>query len=137
MGIWQKELDRLLAQSEKNKIFTEKQQKHYQKVADACQAFVSGWMKANAQFSKNLTSLMDIAEEAAKSAAELLVLEDELMVAQDFGDKAEIKNVEGKMKPHIKAFEASKKEGLKTAEEGNKIDDEMIKLSEAVTAAAG
>ena len=137
MGTWQKELDRVCAQSETNKKFIEKQQKYYQKVADAAQAFVSGWTKANAQFTKTLNELLDLAEEAAKPAAELMVLEDELTVAQDFGDKAEIKKVEAKMKPLITTFEATKKEGLKKAEEGNKIDDEMIKLSEVVTAAIG
>ena len=137
MGTWQKELDKVLAQSETNKKFIEKQQEHYQKVADAAQAFVSGWMKANSQFTKTLNALLDIALEAAKPAAELLVLEDELAVAEDFGDKAEIKKVEGKMKPLIAAFEAKKKEGLKKAEEGNKIDDEIIKVSEAISAAIG
>ena len=137
MGTWQKELDKVCAQSETNKKFIEKQQKYYQKVADAAQAFVSGWTKANAQFTKTLDALLDLAEEAAKPAAELMVLEDELTIAQDFGDKAEIKKVEGKMKPLIAAFGAKKKEGLKMAEEGNKIDDEMIKLSEAITAAVG
>ena len=137
MGTWQKELDKVLAQSETNKKFIEKQQKHYQKVADAAQAFVSGWTKANAQFTKTLDALLDKAEEAAKPAAELMVLEDELTVAEDLGEKAEAKKVEAKMKPLIAAFEATKKEGLKMAEDGNKIDDEMIKLSEAITAAIG
>ena len=137
MGTWQKELDKVCAQSETNKKFIEKQQKHYQKIADAAQAYVSDWTKANAQFTKTLNELLDLAEEAAKPAAELMVLEDELTIAQDFGDKAEIKKVEAKMKPLIAAFEATKKEGLKKAEEGNKIDDEMIKVSEAISAAIG
>ena len=109
MGTWQKELDKVCAQSETNKKFIEKQQKYYQKVADAAQAFVSGWTKANAQFTKTLNELLDLAEEAAKPAAELMVLEDELTIAQDFGDKAEIKKVEAKMKPLIAAFEAKKR----------------------------
>ena len=99
MGTWQKELDKVCAQSETNKKFIEKQQKYYQKIADAAQTFLGGWTKANAQFTKTLSELLDLAEQAAKPAAELMVLEDELTIAEDFGDKAEIKKVEAKMKP--------------------------------------
>lgn len=41
------------------------------------------------------------------------------------------------MKPFIATFESVKKEGLKVAEETNKADDDLMKLVEAVKAAAG
>jgi hypothetical protein len=137
MGAWQKELDRILAQSQKNRKIIEEKQAEYQEVADAAQAFVGGLTKAGPQLEKTISSLLDLAEEAARNAAELMVMEDELEAANNAGDKAEVKKIEAKMKPFIAQFEAVKKEGLKVSEDGNQILDELKKLQETVKSAVG
>jgi hypothetical protein len=128
MGTWQKELDRLLAQSEHNKKWIDKQTAYYQKVVDASQSLVSAYTKAGPQFVKAQSTLLDLAEEGAEAAGKLTVLEDELEVAQKAGDKGEVKKIEGKMKPLIASYESTKKEGLKLAEDSNKLDDELQEL---------
>jgi hypothetical protein len=80
---------------------------------------------------------MDLSEEAARAAGELMVYEDELETANSAGDKAGAKKIEAKMKPLIATFESVKKEGLKTAEEGNKILDSIDSLRDAVKASIG
>ena len=128
MGTWQKELDRLLAQSEHNKKWIEKQTAYYQKIVDASQSLVSAYTKAGPQFVKNQNTLLDLAEEAARSAGELMVLEDDLEAASKDGDKAAAKKIEAKMKPLIASYEATKKEGLKLADDSNKLDDGLQEL---------
>jgi hypothetical protein len=135
MGSWQKELDRLLAQSEHNKKWIEKQTAYYQKVVDASQSFVGAYTKAGPQFGKAQSTLLDLAEEAARAVAELTVLEDELEAAKKSGDKAEVKKIEAKMKPLIANYESAKKEGLKLAEDSNKLDDELQELVKGMTGA--
>jgi len=137
MGAWQKELDRILEQSQKNRKVTESKQAEYQGLVDAAQAFVSGYAKAGPQLEKWLSTLMDLAEEAARAAGELMVYEDELEAAKSAGDKGEIKKIEAKMKPLIATFESVKKEGLKTSEECNKKLDELDALRDTVKSASG
>lgn len=120
MGTWQKELDRVLAQSVQNKKFINESTDYYQKVVDAAQGFIGAYAKAGPQFGKLQCTLMDLAEEAALAAGELLVLEDELEAAEKAGDKSEVKKIQAKMKPFIAKFEDAKKEGLKLAEDGTR-----------------
>jgi hypothetical protein len=115
MGSWQKELDRVLAQSVHNKKFINESTDYYQKVVDAAQDFIGAYTKAGPQFGKMQSTLIDLAEEAALAAGELSVLEDELEAAE----------------------KAAKKEGLKLAEDGNKTDDELKELVGAVEGAIG
>ena len=93
----------------------EKQTDYYQKVVEASQGFVGAYTKAGTQFGKAQSTLLDLAEEAALAAGELMVLEDELEVATKAGDKAEVKTIEARMKPLIANYESAKKEGLKLA----------------------
>lgn len=137
MGKWQKELDQVLKQSEKNKKILEESAAYYQKVVESAQTFTAAYTKAAPQFGKTLATLLDLAEECARAAGELTVLEDELEAAQKSNDKSAVKKIEAKMKPFIATFESVKKEGLKVAEETNKADDDLMKLVEAVKAAAG
>ena len=135
MGTWQKELDRLLAQSEHNKKWIEKQTAYYQKIVDASQSLVGAYTKAGPQFVKNQNTLLDLAEEGAEAAGQLTVLEDEVEVATKAGDKAEVKKIEAKMKPLIASYESTKKEGLKLAEDSNKLDDELQELVKGIKGA--
>jgi hypothetical protein len=137
MGTWQKELDRVLAQSVHNKKFINESTDYYQKVVDAAQDFIGAYTKAGPQFGKMQSTLIDLAEEAALAAGELSVLEDELEAAEKAGDKSEVKKIQAKMKPFIAKFEEAKKEGLKLAEDGNKTDDELKELVGAVEGAIG
>lgn len=137
MGSWQKELDRVLAQSVQNKKFINESTDYYQRVVNAAQGFIGAYTKAGPEFGKLQSELMDLAEEAALAAGELSVLEDELAAAEKAGDKAEVKKIQAKMKPFIAKFEEAKKEGLKLAEDGNKTDDELKKLVGAVEGAIG
>jgi hypothetical protein len=136
MGAWQKELDRILEQSQKNRKVTSDKQAEYQGLVDASQAFIGAYAKAAPQLEKSLSTLLDLAEEAARAAGELMVYEDELEAAKSAGDKAEVKKIEAKMKPLIATFESVKKEGLKTSEECNKKLDELDALRDAAKAAA-
>lgn len=135
MGTWQKELDRVLAQSVQNKKFINESTDYYQKVVDAAQGFIGAYTKAGPQFGKLQSTLIDLAEDAALAAGELSVLEDQLEAAEKAGDKSEMKKIQAKMKPLIAKFEDAKKEGLKLAEDGNKTDDELKKLVGAVEGA--
>jgi hypothetical protein len=137
MGTWQKELDRVLAQSEKNKKIIDESLAYFQKVGSAAQAFIGAHAKAAPQFQNALSSLMDLAEKCGRVAADLMVLEDELDAAESAGDKAAAKKFEGKMKPLIASFEATMKEGLKVASDHNKADAELQKTADAVAGAIG
>ena len=138
MGVWAKELERILKQSETNKKVVDEDTAYYQKVADASQAFTGAYTKAALEFGKMRSSLLDLAETCARLAGELSVIEDdELEPAKKDKDKAAIKKVEAKMKPLISNFESTKKEGLKLAEKGNKLDDELTALVKAITGAIG
>jgi hypothetical protein len=135
MGTWQKELDRLLAQSEHNKKWIEKQTAYYQKVVEAAQGFTVAFTKSGPQFGKAQSELLDLAEEGALAAGQLSVLEDDLETAKKAGDKSEVKKIEAKMKPLIANYESTKKEGLKLAEDSNKLDDELQELVKAMEGA--
>jgi septation ring formation regulator EzrA len=137
VGAWQKELERVLAQSEKNKKHIEESTAYYQKVVDAAQAFTSAYTKAAPQFGKTSATLLDLAEEAGHAAGELSVLEDDLEAAKKDNNKAEVKKIEAKMKPLIASFESVKKEGLKVAEDANKMEDNLDELCKGMTAAIG
>jgi hypothetical protein len=138
MGVWAKELDRVLKQSETNKKVIDEDTAYYQKVADASQAFTGAFTKAALEFGKMRSTLLDLAEDCARLAGELSVIEDdELEPAKKGKDKAAVKKIEAKMKPLIASFESTKKEGLKLAEKGNKLDDDLKALIKAITAAIG
>lgn len=66
MGKWQKALDQVLKQSEKNKKILEESAAYYQKVVESAQTFTAAYTKAAPQFGKTLATLLDLAEECAR-----------------------------------------------------------------------
>jgi chromosome segregation ATPase len=135
MGKWQAEFDRLLERSAENKKAIDDTLKYWEKVVDAAQAFVSAHSKGASKLTKVNSDLLDAEEDCAEQSAQLVELEEKLEAAKKAKNKDETKELEDKMKPHIKNFENGRKEHKTAADEGMKIGKEVNDLRDALKAA--
>jgi hypothetical protein len=135
MGQWDKELDRFLKLSQKDKENYEHWTTHYEGIVDSAQAYISGYTKAAPKFAKTLATLMETSEICARAAAELSVYEEEYEAAKKNKDKGEMKKIEGKMKPLIESFENGRKDANAAVAESKKEQERVEKLLDGVRAA--
>lgn len=135
MGKWQKELDAKLKLYAADRKKYEALKKRYQAVVDACNAFTSGYAKASTEIADLFSQLQDNSDQCGRAVAELSVYEDDLAAAKKSKDKKQEKEIQKKMDPLIKTYEASKKEANKIVEDYNKQLGDLKKLFEAINKA--
>ena len=137
MGKWKKELDKVLALSQEDAKALEEVKKEFEGVIDAAQTFINTYTKVAPKMGGSISALMDSAEDCSRAAAELMVYEDDYEKAKKAKDKAEMKTLDGKMKPLAQAFDKGKKENRKASEDVNKNTRQLFKLLDGLSSALG
>jgi hypothetical protein len=136
MGKWDDLHQRILETTENNKQVIEEFEARCAKVVNAAQAFIGAHAKGAGKLSKGLAEAIDAAEDSGKAVADLSGYEKEYEAAKKAKDKNKMKELDDKMKPLIKTFEAAKKKHIGILDELRKTRDEIKVTIEALCSAS-
>jgi hypothetical protein len=135
MDKWTDYLKKISVLVSENKRRLEDRKRSYEQAIAAAQAFIEAHAKSAPKVSTALAESIKLEEDCRQTAAKLSDLEEDLEKAKHSDDEAEMKKIEGKMKPLIKTFENGRKEANKAVDEAETVDAIISKQWAALQAA--